>query len=138
MGVITRFSWYHPTNSIVYLVNFLISMSDFSSPTNPFSKYQVDEIFRKSFICLSVQTIPSILSMEFEPELYLRFCFSISLDLISAYDLYLAYFFYLYSFFSWANSVYFHIQDLHIQHISLSRVNFLLFTFLIKKKGDKL
>lgn len=31
--------------------------------------------------------------MEFEPELYLRFSFSISLALISAYDLYLAYFF---------------------------------------------
>ena len=83
MGVRTRFRWYRPmeSNSIVDLCHLNESNCKFNQPIFKISSGWI-KIFRKSFICLSLYTLPSILSMEFEAELCLRFSFSISLVLL--------------------------------------------------------
>jgi len=74
MGVRTRFRWYRPmeSNPIVDLSHLNESIFKFNQPIFKISSGWI-KIFRKSLICLSLYTLPSILSlsMQFEPELYL-------------------------------------------------------------------
>ena len=136
MGFSARFRWYHPTesNSIVYLFNF--SELKNSNKTHFQNSKCMNKNFEKVFY------LPIIIDNTFHIIYGIRTLFTISFFyLIGPYlryqhiNLRLAYYFTLF-FFSclWTNSAYFYIQDLNIQHISLSRANFILFRYFDSKK----
>ena len=136
MGVRTRFRWYRPmeSNSIVNLCHLNESNCKFNQPIFKISSGWI-RIFRKSFICLSLYTL--LIYVIRTRTLFMSFHFIGPYLLFQHIDLGLIYQFFLpipfRFFFFHKNSAYFHIQDLHIQHISLSRVNFFYFNILRQK-----
>lgn len=75
--------------------------------------------------------------MEFEPEPYLRF-FSISLALILAHDLYLAYFFFTYTLsflFVGKFCIFSHLGFTYTTYITVKGEFLIIYIFRLKKGG---